>query len=66
MSNKADRFIPEEKPKHWRPYLSGELKTELDEFFAEHGELDPVGSITSWIRRGASEYRRKHPKKAVG
>lgn len=57
MSKKA--FDSSLKPKAWRPYLSLELKVEIDEFFAEHPELDPIGAIESWIRKAANEYRRR-------
>jgi hypothetical protein len=53
MSTKAIRFN-----RTYRPYLSKELQTELDEFFAEHPELDRAGSMESWIRKGVSEHRK--------
>ncbi len=65
MSNHAARFTHPEKPKFWRPYLDMELKAEVDQFFAEHPELDPIGSITAWIRRGQTEHRRKHARRVT-
>jgi hypothetical protein len=49
-----------DKPKDWRPYFSKELQAEMEEFFDSHPELDRTGAMERWIRRGASEYRRKH------
>jgi hypothetical protein len=57
MSIKALRFN-----RTFRPYLDKELQAELDEFFAEHPELDRAGSMEGWIRKGISEHRRKNHK----
>lgn len=64
MSEKATR-LHAAQPRDWRPYFSRELKAELDEFFAEHPELDQIGSMERWIRKGAAEHRRRHGR-AVG
>jgi len=65
MSENATRLHPSQ-PKDWRPYFSRELQAEMEEFFAEHPELDRVGSMESWIRRGATEYRRRKAKRGKG
>ena len=63
--NKANpQFHHPGKPKDWRPYFSKELHAEMEEFFAEHPELDRIGSMESWIRRGAAEERRKRARRS--